>query len=551
MDSRSKGKIIFVVGGVMSGIGKGIIVSSIASILIDCGLKVNTIKLDPYLNVDAGTINPFEHGETYVTKDGLEADLDLGHYERFTNCKTTKNSIITSGKIYQNIIQKERRGEYLGSTVQMIPHVSNEIIHFINLDVEKYDITLCEIGGTVGDIESMVHMEAIRQIKGSLPTNDCLILFLTYIPFLQITDEFKTKPAQDSIKTLLQTGLQPDMIICRYENISVENTQFTKKISLYSNVHHSKIFLAPNIDNIYKLPYIYSKQGIHKQILDSLCITNYNTELYNINKIYGILENLDDTININLVVKYGYADAYLSLIEALKHAAYSINKNIKINWIDVRDITGEEIVRLLRENAYAILIPGGFGVSGVENKIRALHYARTENIPCLGICYGMQLMAIEYARNVVGLRDATSEELDPQSTTHIVHIINRDETNVGGTMRLGDYKGVVVVVKNGTNAEKIYGDGGFEERHRHRYEINTEYKELLENHGFIFSGISEDGNYIEIGEVPSLDFYMGVQFHPEFNTCIFRPNKIIVEFVKKSYEYQCRVLGHYCDRIPK
>lgn len=536
MDSTPKGKIIFVVGGVMSGIGKGIIVSSIANILIDCGLSVNTIKLDPYLNVDAGTINPFEHGETYVTRDGLEADLDLGHYERFTGRKTCKNSIITSGKIYQNIIQKERRGEYLGSTVQMIPHVSNEIIQFIKLDVTKYDITICEIGGTVGDIESMVHMEAIRQIRGEIATEDSLILFLTYIPFLQVTDEFKTKPAQDSIKTLLHCGLQPDMLICRYEYDSLVETAFTKKISLYSNVPASKIFLAPNIDNIYKLPYIYSQQKMHVRILDSLHITNYKKELCNVNKIYQTLETLDATVNINLVVKYGYADAYLSLCEALKHAAYSIRKNIKINWIDVRNCSSEQMVVLLEENRYGILVPGGFGSAGVENKIEAIRYARMRNIPFLGICYGMQLMAIEYARNVVGLKNATSEELDQESSCKIVHIINGSEKNKGGTMRLGDYRGVV---KKGTIAEKIYGEeNGFEERHRHRYEVNNEYIKILEEYGLIFSGVSEDGIYMEIAEVAELDFFVGVQFHPEFNTCIFNPNKVILEFVKKSYLYQ-------------
>lgn len=525
-------KIIFVIGGVMSGIGKGIVVASIASILKDCGLKVNTIKLDPYLNVDAGTINPFEHGETYVTSDGLESDLDLGHYERFTNIKTTKNSIITSGKIYQTIISKERKGEYLGQTVQMIPHVSNEIIQFIKRDVYKYDITICEIGGTVGDIESMVHMEAIRQILFENQQN-AIIVFLTYIPHIHVTDEFKTKPAQESIKTLLHAGLQPNLILCRYEHTET-NPAFINKISLYSNVPRNRIFLAPNVDNIYKLPYLYSQQGLHHELLSALNIFGYKHMLQNTGNIYRTLLCLDETITINAVIKYGYSDAYVSLTEALKHAAYHIGKNIKINWIDVRNMTPENVVAELN-NHCAILVPGGFGVSGVENKIEAIHYARTHRIPFLGICYGMQLMAVEFARNVLCIEHATTEEIDESKQyPHIVHIIDETETSLGGTMRLGEYVGNTIP---GTMAYKVYGTG-FVERHRHRYEINTSYKCVLEESGLVFSGISECGKYMEIAEIVGHDFFVGVQFHPEFNTCIFSPNPIILEFVKQAYTYQ-------------
>ena len=530
----TQGKIIFVIGGVMSGIGKGIIVASLASILKACGLKVNTIKMDPYLNVDAGTMNPFEHGETFVTSDGLEADLDLGHYERFTNKKTTKNSIITSGKIYQTIIAKERKGKYLGSTVQMIPHVTNEIIEFIKREVDQYDITICEIGGTVGDIESMVHMEAIRQLKGSQCSNDVLTLFLTYIPFLQVTEEFKTKPAQDSVKALLHTGLQPDLILCRFENMSVPPT-FIKKIALYSNVQENRVFLAPNVDSIYKIPYIYAKQNMHKEVLSLLNITGYNENLDHITKIYKTLKNLDETIIINMVIKYGYADAYISLAESLKHAAYSLGKNIKFNWIDVRNMNSNEVIKILTDNKYAILVPGGFGESGIENKITAITHARTKNIPYLGICYGMQLMAIEFARNVLGIKNANTEEIDPtEKSSHIVHIINKNEQNIGGTMRLGDYEGVI---KKNTIAHKIYGNT-FIERHRHRYEINTSYKKQFEDNGFIFSGTSDNDIYMEIAEITNLDFFVGVQYHPEFNTSIFEPNKVILAFIQKAYEYQ-------------
>jgi CTP synthase len=532
--TERKNKIIFVIGGVMSGIGKGIIVASLATILISSGLKVNTIKMDPYLNIDAGTINPFEHGETFVTGDGLEADLDLGHYERFTNQKTNKNSIVTSGKLYQTIINKERKGSYLGHTVQMIPHFTDEIFEFIYRDADKYDVTICEIGGTVGDIESMAHMEAIRQIKGSNCNSNVLIVFLTYIPFLEITEEFKTKPAQDSIKTLQRTGINPDIIMCRYER-TIDKPAFINKISLFSNVPKNKIFLAPNVDNIYKLPYIYAEQNIHTEILNAFNIKPKNKNMDNINKIYNTLENLDETIYINLIVKYGYADAYISLGEALKHAAYHIKKKIKFNWIDVRNMDKKELVSKLKENKYAILVPGGFGESGVENKITALNYARTNNVPTLGICYGFQMMAIEFARNVLGIANAHTQEIEPTNkATHIVHIINKDEKNLGGTMRLGSYPGIV---KPGTIAEKAYGPT-FIERHRHRYEINTDFKKQFEKNGFIFSGTSEDDVYMEISEIKDLDFYVGVQYHPEFNSSVFEPNPIILEFIKHAYKYQ-------------
>jgi CTP synthase len=545
--SKKDNKIIFVIGGVMSGIGKGIIVASVATILKSSGLKVNTIKMDPYLNIDAGTMNPFEHGETFVTSDGLEADLDLGHYERFTNKKTNKNSIITSGKIYQHIINKERKGEYLGHTVQLIPHFTNEIIDFVYKDSDDYDITICEIGGTVGDIESMAHMEAIRQMKGTTCNTNVLIIFLTYIPFLEITEEFKTKPAQDSVKNLLHTGLTPDIILCRYEKM-IEKPEFINKISLFSNVPKNRIFLAPNVDNIYKLPYIYAEQNIHKEILDILKIKSKKENMDNINKVYKTLNNLQETININLIIKYGYADAYISLGEALKHAAYHLGNNIKFNWIDIRKMEKNDLIKKLEKDNYAILVPGGFGESGIENKITALNYARTNNIPTLGICYGMQLMAIEFARNVLGISNANTQEIDPSNkSTHIVHIINKDEKNLGGTMRLGDYEGVI---KPNTIAEKIYGSK-FIERHRHRYEINTDFRKDFEEKGFNFSGTSGNDVYMEISEIKDLDFFVGVQYHPEFNSSIFEPNPVILEFIKHAYAYEFEHSGKKMSRSTK
>jgi len=528
-------KLIFMIGGVMSGIGKGIVAASIGSILKSHGLKVNNIKLDPYLNVDAGTMNPFEHGETFVTGDGLEADLDLGHYERLTSNKTNKNSIVTSGKLYQTVITKERKGDYLGHTVQMIPHFTNEVIEFINRDMNKYDVTICEIGGTCTDIESMAYMETVRQIKGEPCNSNVLVMFLTYVPFLDVTKEFKSKPTQESIKSLIHLGINPDIVMCRYEKMDHKPT-FMKKLALFSNIPIERIFLAPNVDNIYKLPYIYAKQNIHKEIFKILKFNKVKENLTSITKLYNTLSSLKETITINMIVKYGYIDAYISLIEALKHAAYFIGKDIYFNWIDVREMSKTTLIQTLKDNNNAMLVPGGFGSSGVENKILALNYARTNNIPTLGICYGMQMMAVEFARNVLGFKNANTQEIDPTSkATHVVHIINKDEKNLGGTMRLGNYEGKI---KANTLASDIYGTKTFLERHRHRYEINTKYRKLYEEKGFVFSGTSGNEVYMEISEIKTLDFYVGVQYHPEFNSSIFKPNEVILAFMKEAAKYQ-------------
>ena len=521
-------KYIFVTGGVMSGIGKGIVVASIGALLKESKLKITIKKMDPYLNIDSGTMNPFEHGETFVTKDGLEADLDLGHYERFAEINTNKNSIITSGKIYQNIFEKERNGAFLGKTVQMIPHVANEMISFIENDSDKYDVILVEIGGTVGDIEGMIHIEAIRQMIGKHGRKNVLNIHLTYIPYLKVSDEFKTKPAQDSIKKLMQLGIQPDIIVCRYETEDV-NVTFKEKISLFSNLKKKNIILAPNINNIYKIPYLYFKEKINNRVLKLLKIkkTLDNTKW---EKIYNTISNLDGKININIVVKYAYADAYISLIEALKHASYIFNKDIKLNWIDARSLTKDEIINKLKDKKGGILVPGGFGESGVENKIEAIKFARENNIPFLGICYGMQLMTIEYARNILGIENATTAEIDPDNKyPHIVHIINDKETKLGGTMRLGDFSGEI---KKDSIAAKAYKSNTFTERHRHRYEINTEYRNKLEKKGLIFTGTSSKEKYMEIAEIPSNTFCVGVQYHPELNSTVFTPNPIILAFIK-------------------
>ena len=522
-------KFIFVTGGVMSGIGKGIVIASLGALLKENNLKITIKKMDPYLNIDSGTMNPFEHGETFVTKDGLEADLDLGHYERFAEIETNNNSIITSGKIYQRIFDKERKGSFLGKTVQMIPHVVNEIIDFIEKDASKYDVILVEIGGTVGDIEGLIHIEAIRQMVGKHGRKNVINIFLTYIPFLKASEEFKTKPAQDSIKKLMQLGIQPEIIVCRYETDDFD-TNFKSKISLFSNLKEKYIILAPNINNIYKIPFLYFKQNFHKRVLKLLKIKN-NLNKTKWSKISDTLSNVTGYIHINIVVKYAYSDAYISLVEALKHAAYTMEKDIKLNWIDARSLTKDELIKKLQNEKGGILVPGGFGESGVENKIEAIRYARENNIPFLGICYGMQLMTIEYARNVLKIKNATTAEIDPNNKyPHIVHIINDKETKLGGTMRLGDYEGVI---KKNSLAHKIYNSNTFVERHRHRYEINTEYRPELEKKGLIFTGTSGNEKYMEIAEVPENNFFIGVQYHPELSSTVFHPNPVILAFVKE------------------
>lgn len=527
-------KIIFISGGVMSGIGKGIIVSSIAVLLQHCGLRINTIKLDPYLNVDAGTMNPFEHGETFVTEDGLEADLDLGHYERFTGQATNKDNIITAGKIYQSILDHERSGKFLGQTVQMIPHVSRELMAFILKNYMNYDATICEIGGTVGDIESMLFMEVIRQVRCQLGTENVINIFLTYVPYLEVTQEFKTKPSQHAIKTLLQTGIAPDIVLCRYEKELCSPPTFKEKIGLFSNLPLHRIFLAPNVENIYELPFFYAEQGLCKELLSCLqlhekCSLDAKPIMY----LHNVFQNLHDDVHINIVMKYGYKDAFISLAEALKHAAFYYRRKLVCHWIDVRTMSTKELRSKLSNHPNAILVPGGFGEQGVDNKIEAIRFARENNVPFLGICYGMQLMCVEYARNVLGHVGANTEEIT-SNNNEIVHIIDPEQQDLGGTMRLGSYD---CLIQEGTMAHKIYGKCLIRERHRHRYEINHEFIDDLKQSGLVFSGTSPDERYMEIAEVTHSSFHMGVQFHPEFQSSIFHPHPLFKAFLSHAIKY--------------
>lgn len=522
-------KIIFVTGGVMSGIGKGIIVSSVAVLLQHCGLRVNTIKLDPYLNVDAGTMNPFEHGETFVTHDGLEADLDLGHYERFTGQPTGRDNIITAGKIYQSILDQERGGSFLGQTVQMIPHVSRELESFILKNYKQYDITICEIGGTVGDIESMLFLEVIRQVKCKLGHENVMNIFLTYVPYLEITHEFKTKPSQHSIKTLLQTGITPDIVLCRYEKTSCPEPGFRSKIALFSNLPMSRIFLAPNVENIYELPFLHANQGLCRELLQILGLAEKHTlNAKPIIYLHNLFQNLHTNVNVYVVMKYGYKDAFLSLSEALRHAAFHSQFRLTCEWVDARTQSKEDIRKLLKEKPHAVLVPGGFGEDGVESMLEAIRVAREDKLPFLGICYGMQLMCVEYARNVLGLKEANTEEITNDNRS-MVHMIDPDQRDMGGTMRLGSYE---CVLEEGSLVYKCYGKKKtIHERHRHRYEINHGFVNALEQGGLRFSGKSPDQRYMEVAEAPTSPFHVGVQFHPEFQSSIFHPHPLFHTFL--------------------
>lgn len=504
---------IFITGGVISGIGKGISTASIAAILEGYGFNKITIKkLDPYLNVDAGTMNPFQHGEVFVTEDGLECDLDLGHYERFTNCKMTKNNNITSGQIFKNIIEKERKGDYLGKTVQFIPDVSNEIKKFIKLDSDKYDFVLCEIGGSVGDYEAGIFYESIRQMKNE--TDNCCFIHVSWIPFLKASSEFKTKPTQNTCKQLMFHGIQPDFLICRSDHSS---KSVFKKISMNTNVKFSNIIDAPNIQSVYRVPLLYSKQKLGKNILKHF---DMDIPALNLEKWKFKLE-FDKTIRIGICGKYiGMTDTYKSLVEALHHSCIGVNVNCEIIWINCR----EEIDFSVLDSCNCIIVPGGFGVDGTENKISIIQYCREENVPLLGICLGCQLIVIEYFRNVLKWTNATSREFS-ETGLFIVDILDESVSELGGTQRLGNYN---IELLDNSIASKIYNKNKIVERHRHRYEINPKYTHLLKD--LNITGLCKD--IPEIVESPRHKFFFGCQYHPEYQSRLFKTHPIFDNLIK-------------------
>jgi CTP synthase len=532
-------RYIFVTGGVVSSLGKGLTSASLASLLQLRGYKVRIRKLDPYLNVDPGTMNPFEHGEVFVTDDGAETDLDLGHYERFTNRPAAKEDNITTGQIYKDIIEKERRGEYLGSTVQIIPHVTNHIKKFISNKVTNEDFVICEIGGTVGDIESLPFLEAIRQFSNEEGRNKSLFIHLTLVPYIEASGELKTKPTQHSVKELRSIGIQPNIIICRSEKEIPKDEK--RKISLFCNVDPEYVIQSVDVSSIYEVPIKYSEEKLDKKILNIFNLKEKNKANLKIWKdIVKKINSKKEKISIGIVGKYvDLKDAYKSLDEALIHGGLSNDVEVNSEWIDSTKINKKNVDKILKKYS-AILIPGGFGARGTEGKIEAIAYARKYKVPFFGICFGMQMAIIESARNMLGIKKATSSEFG-NGGTHVVGLMHEwvkgkklqkgTEKNLGGTMRLGSYK---AKLRKNTLISKIYKSTLIQERHRHRYEVNKELKSKLEKKGLIFSGMSPDGSLPETIELENHPWFIGVQFHPEFKSRPFAPHPLFSSFIKAA-----------------
>ena len=532
-------RYIFVTGGVVSSLGKGLSSASLAYLLKSQGYKVRIRKMDPYLNVDPGTMSPFQHGEVFVTDDGAETDLDLGHYERFTNISSKKSDNITTGRIYSDIIKKERRGGYLGKTVQVIPHITDRIKEFIKKDISNEDFVICEIGGTVGDIESLPFIEAIRQFSNEHGKSKTLFIHLTFVPFLKSSDEIKTKPTQHSVKELRSIGIQPDIIICRSQK-SIPLDQ-RKKISLFCNVPIENVIETVDVRTIYEAPISFFNQKLDKQVLKFFKIkSKKRANLLPWKKITNITLNTKKSINIAIIGKYvNLKDAYKSLDEALTHGG--ISNKVKVNLIRIESdkLKSDQIKNKLK-NVSGILIPGGFGKRGTEGKISAIRHARDKKIPFLGICFGMQMAMIEFARNVLKIRKASSTELDKKCYP-IVGLIdewNKDgkiikgtDKNLGGTMRLGLYE---AKLKNNSAINKIYKTSTIKERHRHRYEVNVNHKDKFEKKGLIFSGMSPDNKLPEIIELKNHPWFIGVQFHPEFKSRPLNPHPLFSSFIKAA-----------------
>jgi CTP synthase len=535
--ARKTAKYIFVTGGVTSSLGKGIIASSLAKLLQARGLSVTIQKFDPYINIDPGTMNPYEHGECYVTDDGAETDLDLGHYERFLNVTTSQANNVTTGRIYHNVISAERRGDYLGKTVQVVPHITDELKRNMLLLGQSgdYDIVITEIGGCVGDIESLPFLEAVRQIKFELSHNDTLIIHLTLIPYLSSAGELKTKPTQHSVRMLQESGIQPDILVCRTEHPLP--TDLRKKIALFCNVQINSVIESIDADTIYAVPLLMLKERLDQRALYMLDIYNdKDVDLENWKTFLSRLKNPIDAIKIGLVGKYvELHDAYKSIVESFIHAGSANECKVTIEWIHSESLTPENVVEKL-SGLDGVLVAPGFGERGIDGKIEAIQYVRENGIPFFGICLGMQMAVIEYARNVVGLAGAHSFEMDPATEFPVIHLMEdqKDVSNKGGTMRLGAYP---CRLKKDSLGHRIYGKLNIKERHRHRYEFNNKYLKQFEDKGLLATGINPDNNLVEMVELPGHPFYVGVQFHPELKSTVMNPHPLFVNFVKAALAY--------------
>ena len=535
-------RFVFVTGGVVSSLGKGIAAASLGAILEGRGLKIAMVKLDPYINVDPGMMSPFQHGEVFVTTDGTETDLDLGHYERFVRTTTSRNSNFTTGRIYERVIAKERRGDYLGATVQVIPHITDEIKHCIRMGAGDADVCMVEIGGTVGDIESLPFLEAIRQMGVELGRNNVLFMHLTLVPYIPSSGEIKTKPTQHSVKELRSIGIQPDVLLCRSQNTIPDEQR--RKIALFTNVEERAVISAVDADDIYKIPMLLHEQNLDDIVVDKLRLDVKPADLSEWRRVVAAKTNPDASVNIAMVGKYvNLRDAYISLSEALTHAGLANRTRVSIQFIEATDVEKHGTGCL--EGMDAILVPGGFGERGVEGKIQAIRYARERQIPYLGICLGMQLAIIEYSRNVAGLEGAHSTEFNRSSPHPVIALISEwqdakgtveqrtEKSDMGGTMRLGAQE---VRLSHGSRAHQIYASDVIAERHRHRYEFNNRYLQKLMNAGLRFSGFSRDG-LVEMIELPAHPFFVASQFHPEFRSTPRDGHPLFTGFVKAARMY--------------
>ncbi len=530
-------KFIFITGGVVSSLGKGIISSSLASLLKLSKYKVRIRKLDPYLNIDPGTMNPSQHGEVFVTNDGAETDMDLGHYERFTGIISKKSDNITTGKVYSEVLRKERKGDYLGSTVQVIPHVTNEIKNFIKRDLNKEDFVICEIGGTVGDIESLPFLEALRQLRNDLGKSQTLFIHLTLVPFISSANEFKTKPTQHSVKELLGLGIQPDILLCRTEKQFSRDSK--KKIALFCNLSFDSVIMVENAKTIYEIPLKLNKEGLVNQVFSHFSIKNKRTLDLNLWKNFiSKFSNLKKEVNVAIVGKYtNLSESYKSLNEALFHSGIYNNTKVKISWIDSRTLVDDYKSLKILEKYDGILVPGGFGKDGSEGKINSIKFAKNSKTPFLGICFGMQLAIIESVRNIKGFEKSSSTEfgITKLPVISMMHewvknkkILKQDLENLGGSMRLGAYESIL---KKGTLIYSIYKKTKIFERHRHRYEVNYNYQKVIKKSGIILSGISPNGKLVEVMERNDHPWFIGVQFHPELKSTPFKPHPIFNSFI--------------------
>ncbi len=533
-----KPKFIIVTGGVLSSLGKGIAAASIGALLENRGLKVTLMKLDPYINVDPGTMNPLQHGEVFVTVDGAETDLDLGHYERYTNAPILKKNNTTTGQIYDAVIQRERRGEYLGSTVQVIPHITDEIKHRIRTAAEGADIAIVEVGGTVGDIESLPFLEAIRQLKADLGRENILYIHLTLVPYVKTAGEVKTKPTQHSVKELREIGIQPDILLCRTTHML--DKKIREKIALFCNVPADCVITAKDVESVYEIPLVFHEQKLDEKIVELLNIWTRTPDLAVWRDIVSKLKNPEKEVTIGIVGKYVHlTDSYKSLNEALIHGGIANRCKVNLKFIDSEELEGAQAMESALSDVHGVLVPGGFGIRGVEGKIAAIRYARENKVPFFGICLGMQVAVIEFARNVCGLERANSREFVEDSPHFVIDLMD-DQRNIdrmGGTMRLGGYPCKLV---DGSLARNIYGKAEIVERHRHRFEFNNDYREPLTSGGLRISGLSPDDRLVEIVEYPDHPWFVGVQFHPEFQSKPIKPHPLFASFTEAAIRYKER-----------